>query len=381
MADQNPPNRPEAQDAAAAQVLAGLPGHGTAIPAPHHLVFQGGVAPLREGRYQYASLSQMVADGPDFAGLRKVLLLRVVYYQRGKSDPAKRVVWSKTSGSKTDQNWDRILVVMCLNAIDTTNNCAFVTLNAQKSDTVFGQNLRARDTRDGFGPGAVVAIVRPLPIEHFFGKDDRGMPILNFNGGLKLVNVVSSNIQPPLREISAPGLRLQAFNYPVVRLHLENCTVVQTNCCGYLCDSVYMIKSDGSQRSSCPCYYAKRQLSRLVFDLKLKAEVLENGDPTADPFTIPSFISRSFTETVTSSGFPASVNLPMINTNDDIEYDISDGLQAIFDAVNRNGGFNVMGWTRRGRINDQSQEGERDKASVNSSEVLESTTALCLPTR
>jgi len=59
----------------------------------------------------------------------------------------------------------------------------------------------------------------------------------------------------------------------------------------------------------------------------------------------------------------------MINTNDDIEYDISDGLQAIFDAVNRNGGFNVMGWTRRGRINDQSQEGERDKASVNSSEV------------
>ena len=58
--------------------------------------------------------------------------------------------------------------MMCLNS-PPGQNTAIILLGRGNCDVVFSQNLAARDSRNGFGPGAVVALVRPNHIHQNFG--------------------------------------------------------------------------------------------------------------------------------------------------------------------------------------------------------------------
>ena len=78
---------------------------------------------------------------------------------------------------------------MCINS-KMGNNSGIILISTTKNESgVFANNIGARDNSNGFGPGAVLAIVNPkMPINEWFGSDDRRIPIINFSGGMYLVN-------------------------------------------------------------------------------------------------------------------------------------------------------------------------------------------------
>ena len=324
---------------------------------PSRLVFKGRSRSLSPG-YTYVKLRELEEEDDDDSSLiSKVLVLLVLYYKKAKVDNRKGL-YSRVSQSSQEVNYDRTLTLMDPNSPPGLN-CCVVLLDSRRSDLVFGQHLIARDEKDGFGPGSMIAIIRPKRIENVFGNQD-GIPVLQPQSGFKLVDVARSNITLAQIPRSKHSKRLHAYYYPRVKITLQNCQVAATCCCGNLCDGLNLKKPDGSWHVACPCYKSQRSLGNLLLDVDLKVQVI-NDDGTAVPkeedgvFISKDFASRSFTSLVTLTGFQNGVNMQLLE-HIGADHEIIHRLDVLFSQVNANGGFNILAWSRKGHNDDQAYD-------------------------
>ena len=234
---------------------------------------------------------------------------------------------------------------------------------AHKADKMFRPHLGSRDGPDGYGPFAIVAIPRPDNIINLFG-DKAGIPQLTFSSGMRLVDMAASNFTLQQCAVSRDVERLQAFYYPRVSLEMMNCNLEHTPCCGFLCDSVGMKTHDGNWRAGCPCYTLNKTLGYGIFDLNLRVKVLTTGE------TIKAlhFTSRTFTNLLTTAGFPLSINSAMLEQTGADDTIITGVADLLHDINTNHGGFRILGWVRLGRINDQASRDGAERETVASSD-------------
>ena len=312
---------------------------------PGYLRFIGESKPIPLKVSHWISLSQLEAT-QSIRTLFGILLAKVIRYSKTKTGPKDRSIYSRVSQSTKDgNNFDRTMILMCLNSAVGANTM-IVTLDARKSDEIFGQCLEACDRQGGFGPGAIVAIRGPEMITTYFG-DKNGLPVLNFSGGMKLVDQAKSKISIGNIPSDTVTYRLQAFHYTNVTLTLTNMNVSHTNCCGNLCDSIDMKGADGSWKSQCPCFSVTKALGSVVFDLNFTAKT---GVP-GEMFEVKRFTSRMFTGMVTKNGIPSSINVAQLERSG-ADLNIAKKLDDLIETINKDGGFNVLGWVRIGRMSD-----------------------------
>ena len=162
------------------------------LPAnPRSLVFKGGRNYRLPANVSYVSLEELESP-QEVNTCNKCLVGIVIRYKRSKSSKDGHMLYSCLSqSSKADQNFDRTMVIMCLNS-QPERNTTIVTMNDSKSDQMFKQYYPGRDGPNGFGPYAVVVITRPDNITNIFG-DQAGIPVLSFSTGMRLVDVPASN--------------------------------------------------------------------------------------------------------------------------------------------------------------------------------------------
>lgn len=343
-------NEEENSDAGTDTLDNGLPA------SPSQLVFKGRSKSL-PGAFTYVSLHELeaVKTIDDLLPMtNRVLVGKIVYYKKVQSDKRKGI-YSRTSNSNSNVSYDRTLTIMCLNSPPGLNT-AVILLDNNRADVLFGQFTIGRDEPGGFGPGAIVAIPRPNYVTNHFGSQN-GIPVLSINSGFKLVNREASKFKLNAIPHDDTTHRLHAFYYPKVKLEVMNFSIAHTQCAGHLCDSVGMKKSDGSWSSVCPCYALKRNLGSVVFDLNLKGtKISSDALYPEDPFFASNFTSRSFTDMFTVSGIQSGVNMQHLEVTG-ADHEIFTALHALIKEINeRHGGFNVLGWKRRGFVRDQAAE-------------------------
>ena len=353
--------------------------------SPSSLVFHGNVCKLSD-RFKYVSLNSLEDMDPTTSLTKSVFVGVVVYYKRLSADNKNggKSIYSRSyqTPSSTGQ-FDKTMTIMCLNS-PPGMNCCTVLLDGKKSDVVFGQHLIARDEKDGFSPGSVIALPRPSHVTAYFGSQD-GIPILHANTGFRLVDVARSNIQ--LAQITHQPLakRLSAAYYPKTKLSIRNCNVATTACCGHLCDALNMKKADGSSIRVCPCYKAIRNLGSLVLDVDFVVQVIDKDDtPTpADKggtFFPINFTSRSFTSMVTKAGIRDGITtqtLEHLGADNEIIW----SLETLLEKVNAKGGFSVLFWSRKGNTDDQAHDSAGTPGSARGDGKVTSSTAIVHPTK
>ena len=143
-----------------------------------------------------------------------------------------------------------------------------------------------------------------------------------------------------------------------VKVTLRQMNMAMTNCCGNLCDSIDMKSSDGTWKSSCPCFVVSKGIGSIVFDLNFSVKT-----PQGASFEVLRFTSRSFTGLLTRNGFPSSINVEQIEKAG-ADYLIYSQLEQRIQNINDNGGFGILGWIRIGLKNDvSSAEGLKVRSS------------------
>lgn len=195
------------------------------LPAnPSGLKFKGKTCSVHTSA-EYVSLEQLEVLGPlPRSTMRSVLVCKVLYLKKVAVD-GRKGLFNRTSQAKTDApNYDRTMCVMCLNS-PAGRNSAIILLNNHRANSIFSQYIMGRDSADGFGPGAIIVISRPNPIDNYFGEDAlHGIPVLNFSGGFKLVDKMAEpKISLGVVPFKDTANRLHGFFYPRVKIYLMNC--------------------------------------------------------------------------------------------------------------------------------------------------------------
>ena len=168
-------------------------------------------------------------------------------------------------------------------------------LSANKPfDRQMTNNIGAGDNANCFGP--VVAIVNLVPINDWFGSDNRCIPIINFSGGMYLVNLtrLPQFCQIPVNSNLSSDQKLSGFELNRnVTVKLYQANIINLFCKGFLCDCLD-VRGDVESNVICACYkHTRTESCPILFGLRMNITYEEKGKPHDLEPDI--YVSRSFT--------------------------------------------------------------------------------------
>ena len=139
-------------------------------------------------------------------------------------------------------------------------------------------------------------------------------------------------------------------------------------CRGYLCYAIGLIGSNNCSEKYCFCYHMSKENGMNLFEFALKVTVLNDEENVPFEFMMKKFTSRTFTHLLTKSGIHLSIKMKAFVDTTAMGNAFIDNLEALFESVNENGGWNVIGWMRSGRQKDQNSEsgGRGDSTTIES---------------
>lgn len=182
-------------------------------------------------------------------------------------------------------------------------------------------------------------------------------PLLDVPGPFRVV--LPGSLTIPEVSICHNAVRTHAFRYDSVRLNIFNLEVIDCHCRGDLCSGLDQYK-DGNILTTCACFTSMKRTAGITLLLSLGLVMAgDGGEVKLDVFD---FTSRDFTLKFVSGGVPAGITASMITENDDFVRTFLDNVVTAVDVVNRNGGFSVSGWVRKGYSMDQGLSASKEGA-------------------
>jgi hypothetical protein len=217
------------------------------------------------------------------------------------------------------------------------------------NNMLFERNLEFRD--DGtISIGTFFRILAPLPIENNMRGDiplvKTQLPVIVMRPPLKIPMVsINKGIQENLS---------MAFVLNKVELNINRTVPLQTTCSGFLCDKQRV--NDWSGSRGCGCYHMTQYRSNIAFQ-----HTVYFDSPTGC-IVHTNFSSAKFSLLYLKNHIPGAVRVSALRVSDSY-WDIETQIEEVIDFVNYYGGWTVVGWYKRGVINDKSLLDSTNNAS------------------
>ena len=241
--------------------------------------------------------------------------------------------------------------------VSNTGDVFYVKVNSIKRQEIWSKIINERDS----GPlsiGCILAFLGSNPIKDVFCND---IIILPTSGSSILMKEPHPGVLPtiwPQFEMTDTN-KTGAFSIKA-ELDLINVSVKQSNCIGLFCDRQNL--DDNNQSFGCGCYTsADTRHAKLVLNFYLKIMFDDDKDFEAQDYT-----SHKFTQHFIKMPFQSTTNYNHWDSTD-AYFDLVERIESIITFVNRNGGWKVIGWSKRGEIDDKNFSEEKQK--VQSAEV------------
>ena len=300
-----------------------------------------------------------------------LLILKVSYSGSRNANDSNAGGYSKSAASKP---FDRHFTAMCLHSRSGRNGVMILVGTGNNERKMFHPYVDGRDNKDGFGPGSVIIVCNPRPIAEAFGGDsERRIPIINFDGGLILVDQTVRTLKFSPIPCLKNSQRLSGFMFPEATVELLHLSVVNSNCKGYLCDSAES-KGEVGDKNVCACYKHISENSQHIAVLKLKVTPNLVGAVYEGDVILPDyFASRSFTEFVMKGGFP---NVDCSNLSSAKMHKLSNAFLNTFACGNSKKKWSVSGWYRLGQRDDAANAADSESGSRKYVKKVESSSLL-----
>lgn len=257
--------------------------------------------------------------------------------------------YSKRNEKIQNKGCFRLLLFQDLKSVK--GDVFYVKVPSTKKSKIWSKLINERDT----GPlsiGSILVFLGPNPIKEVFCND---IVILPCTGSCILMREPHHDVLPviwPNFEQSESN-KTSAFKIKA-RLNLKNLSVAESNCAGLFCDRQNL---DENSNNGCGCYQgADTRHAKLVLSFSL--EICNNEHD----FDIDEFSSHRFTQFFLKVPFPSTT---CYNAWDHTpQYmELVDRIGHILAYVNERGQWNVIGWCKRGEINDQNYSEDAQKVS------------------
>ena len=144
-------------------------------------------------------------------------------------------------------------------------------------------------------------------------------------------------------------------------------SVIDTKCSGFFCDR-QRIQEIQRHQEGCGCFAHSTRLSNMVisFELLVKANV---------DFIVSQFSSHRFSNLFLTEPFPDAMTWRVFDHNENLD-ELINSIESIVDMVNKNGGWIVTGWSKRGEISDMTLSDRDNNKKISASEVKHHVTSI-----
>jgi hypothetical protein len=248
----------------------------------------------------------------------------------------------RKNSNNQEVHFSRLFLCRIHSELDLNEHSRLIYLMEAKNSNnmLFDRNLELRD--DGtISIGTFLRILAPLPIEN------------NMKGDIALVKTQMPAVvmKRPFKIPSVPvNTQIQennsmAFVLNGVPLNLNRTVAVQTTCSGFLCDKQRACDWNGQR--GCGCYHMTQYRTNIVLEHTIFM------DTSQGRIVHSNFSSNKFSLMYLTDNIPGGVRVSALRTTD-AYCDIEDAIEDVVDHVNGNGGWTVVGWYKRGVINDRS---------------------------
>ena len=208
------------------------------------------------------------------------------------------------------------------------------------------------------GVGTIIVLNCPSPITKLLG----GTPVIETNSNLDICDREQRSNIPLDEKIAEQTTR--GFIVNNCQLQVLSVEVLTTNCKGFFCDrqrSAELLRTG----KNCGCYNMRGNSSNLSI-----VHCIEFEDPTTQEiYKMEEFSSIKFSLLYLTQYFPITVQRECLDPLSDNHDDLYDSIDNVLNFYNKNGGFTIIGWYRRGEIVDSVQYDTKSTDKVTASDV------------
>ena len=301
-------------------------------------------------RYVYQTVKQMF--NPTVKPLMTKVVGRLLRITNSKDGQASSNTYTYKFTKKSDKTASKgsFRLLLFQDLFSTTGDVFYVKVNNTKRQEIWSKIINERDS----GPlsiGCILVFLGSNPIKDVFCND---IVILPTSGSSILMYEPDPDVLPniwPQFELTDTN-KTNAFQIKA-KLEMINVSVKQSNCIGLFCDRQNLDENNNTY--GCGCYTsADTRHAKLVLNfylqIKMGDTVLEAQDYTSHKFT-QNFIKTPFQSTTNYNEWDST----------DAFFDLVDRIENIIAHVNRNGEWKVIGWCKRGEIEDKNFVEETQK--------------------
>ena len=246
---------------------------------------------------------------------------------------------NRNTGNQT--NYTRLFLVRVYSQNESNRLC-YLMEGRTENKRLWKYNCELRDN-GVITIGTVFRLLAPRPIENVMVGD---IPLL-------VSKFPARVLKDPSRFVSI-GINLQtqgnesfAFVANNANITIDGFTPVPTSCSGLFCDRQRVDDWYGTDRG-CGCYSMTHRRSSIGFQHDVTS-TLNSGDT----ISMSGFSSAKFSKLYLSANFSPNTNVDQLEFTSEF-FEIMNHLEQVVDYIHDNGGFTIIGWYKRGVINDRS---------------------------
>jgi len=223
---------------------------------------------------------------------------------------------------------------------DDNSRLVYIMEARNQNINLWQKNLNHCDNR-AISIGAIIRYACPMPIETYMRN---GIPIIQSPFPAIILKFPNRIYHLCInKEIEAHTSLGVVYNNTQVSVNFA--FPIKTTCSGNLCDHQHV--NDWLDKKGCGCYGMSPNSIRLVMQHAVDVQT-SNGMRSMSDFS-----SSKFSQLYFSGDIPGSCKFYMLQLTD-AAINMNSALEECVELINENGGFSVVGWYKRGIINDQS---------------------------
>jgi hypothetical protein len=222
-----------------------------------------------------------------------------------------------------------------------------------QNTTLWKRNVEFRDNGI-LTIGSIIRILAPRPVESLMAGD---IPLLTTNFPVVIM-------QPPRRYLDVPikllvaGDNAYGFVMNGAVINTTSFTPRLTSCSGFFCDRQRIDDWLGSERG-CGCYSMHQRRSNIAFQHDIDITSYKHTT-----ISMKNFSSLQFSKLYLSGNVSPNVLLEQIQFTAEM-FEMMACIDRVLAYIHNNGGFTIIGWYKRGIINDRSLVSNNSNSNSN----------------
>lgn len=262
---------------------------------------------------------------------------------------------NRNRNSQNQVHYSRLILLRVFSNTESDRLC-YLMETRNTNTCLWDRNVELRDN-GVVTMGTYIRVLAPKPIKSLMSGD---IPMLETQFPV-IVMRTPDQIQPVPVNFEIQGNNALSFVQNGAIVSVKRTAPEETTCSGLFCDKQRIQEWMGQR--GCGCYHMTHRRSNIALDHSISILA------SSSTIKMENYSSTQFSKLYLTSNLPPSIKIRDLRMTEEY-FSLLDCIGNVIEFINNNGGFTVVGWYKRGIINDRAlvgNNGNNNNSNMNNS--------------